>query len=373
MAATENQGLGSQVAEHYNKLEETGLEKRAQSRIFHMRNFNNWIKSMAINDAMQRIQDDRGRDAATSVLDLGSGKGGDLLKWRKARIRKLVCADIAATSVEQCETRYKDMKERAQRERHNDEIFSAQFIAADCTKQRLKDLYSDSSIQFDLTSCQFSFHYGFESLAQAETILQNACECLRPGGYFIGTTPNSYDLVKRLRKSDGMKFGNDVYSVTFCTEDKHNLPLFGAKYDFHLEGVVDCPEFLVYFPLVEKMAEKYNMKLVYHKSFHEFFEENVQKGDGRGLLGRMNALEPYPAEEGTDLVSSNALSYTAAQATLEKVQKKREEMGNPDQRTDDRGRRWNYTNKVGTLSREEWEATSLYCVFAFQKQKPGGS
>ena len=47
---------------------------------------------------------------------------------------------------------------------------------------------------------------------------------------------------KRLRKSDGMKFGNDVYSVTFCTEDKHNLPLFGAKYDFHLEGVVDCPE-----------------------------------------------------------------------------------------------------------------------------------
>jgi hypothetical protein len=23
------------------------------------------------------------------------------------------------------------------------------------------------------------------------------------------------------------------------------VPLFGAKYKFHLEGVVDCPEFLV--------------------------------------------------------------------------------------------------------------------------------
>ena len=42
--------------------------------------------------------------------------------------------DIAQTSVEQCESRYKEMKERAQRERHNDEIFGAQFIAADCTK-----------------------------------------------------------------------------------------------------------------------------------------------------------------------------------------------------------------------------------------------
>ena len=39
------------------------------------------------------------------------------------------------------------------------------------------------------------------------------------------------------------------------------------------------------------MAEKFNMKLVYHKSFNEFFEENVKKGDGRGLLGRMQALE----------------------------------------------------------------------------------
>ena len=41
---------------------------------------------------MRRIEDDRGRNAATSVLDLASGKGGDLLKWRKAHIKTLVCA-----------------------------------------------------------------------------------------------------------------------------------------------------------------------------------------------------------------------------------------------------------------------------------------
>ena len=61
-----------------------------------------------------------------------------------------------------------------------------------------------------------------------------------------------YVCRKRLRASDSMSFGNDVYSVTFHGEDKDNLPLFGAKYDFHLEGVVDCPEFLVHFPLLEK-------------------------------------------------------------------------------------------------------------------------
>ena len=56
---------------------------------------------------------------------------------------------------------------------------------------------------------------------------------------------------KRLRESDSMSFGNDVYQVTYLGEDKENIPLFGAKYDFHLEGVVDCPEFLVHFPLLE--------------------------------------------------------------------------------------------------------------------------
>ena len=57
---------------------------------------------------------------------------------------------------------------------------------------------------------------------------------------------------RRLRDSKDMSFGNDVYRVTFDGEDKTNLPLFGCKYNFHLEGVVDCPEFLVFFPVLEK-------------------------------------------------------------------------------------------------------------------------
>ena len=62
-----------------------------------------------------------------------------------------------------------------------------------------------------------------------------------------------FHFSKRARNSsDGRSFGNEVYSVSFDGENTENLPLFGAKYDFHLEGVVDCPEFLVYFPAFEK-------------------------------------------------------------------------------------------------------------------------
>ena len=50
---------------------------------------------------------------------------------------------------------------------------------------------------------------------QAECMLQNASECLKPGGYFIGTTPDSFDIVQRIRKNgeDANSAGNSIYSV----------------------------------------------------------------------------------------------------------------------------------------------------------------
>lgn len=43
----------------------------------------------------------------------------------------MLFSDIAAVSVEQCQSRYDDMRRRSH---GNERIFSAQFITADCTK-----------------------------------------------------------------------------------------------------------------------------------------------------------------------------------------------------------------------------------------------
>ena len=55
---------------------------------------------------------------------------------------------------------------------------------------------------------------------------------------------------KRLKKSEENSFGNDVYNIEF--EKKEDFDIFGTKYHFKLHEVVDCPEFLVHFPIVEK-------------------------------------------------------------------------------------------------------------------------
>lgn len=334
------EGHSSTVAAHYNELKEVGLEMRSQSRIFYLRNFNNWVKSVLIGEFLEKVRQKKKRDI--TVLDLGCGKGGDLLKWRKGRINKLVCVDIADVSVKQCQQRYEDMKTRS---RGNEYIFNAEFITADCSKELLTDRYRDPEMCFDICSCQFVCHYSFETYEQADMMLRNACERLSPGGYYIGTTPNSFELIRRLEASETESFGNEIYTVTF--QKKGDYPLFGCKYDFHLEGVVDVPEFLVYFPLLNEMAKKYNMKLVYKKTFLEFYEEKIKNSENKMLLKRMQALEPYPTSENSRLTSEKVDDYEHVAQYMKNTQARL---------------------PLGTLSKPEWEATSIYVVFAFEKQ-----
>ncbi|XP_017775449.1 PREDICTED: mRNA cap guanine-N7 methyltransferase [Nicrophorus vespilloides] len=331
-------GYASVIETHYNKLEEKGLDERNKSRIVYMRNFHNWIKSMQINEYIVKIKDSKRHNVPIRVLDMCCGKGGDLLKWRKAGISHLICSDIAAVSLDQCKSRYETNK-------RNGSSYSIELIHADCTKVRLREKYADPSIKLDLVSCQFAFHYSFESLPQAECMIRNAAECLNPGGYFIGTIPDANELMSRRNKAGMNKFGNDVYKVSFeCDTDRP--PLFGARYNFHLDGVVHCPEFLVHFPTLTELAKKYGLKLVNKEKFYNTFER--LKLEGRNLLSNMSSLETYPSDQSTVGTSPN--DYTHAENFLKQ--------NNEDRRM-----------KIGTLSKSEWEVSSIYLSFAFEKVK----
>lgn len=313
------------VATHYNSLEEKGLAERFKSKIFFMRNFNNWTKSMLINEFLEKLRKADSR-RQIKVLDMCCGKGGDLLKWQKSNIAHLICTDIADVSVNQAEERYLKMRERQPR------IFSAEFLTADATHVSQRERYRDPDIGIDLTSCQFAFHYCFESLGQAEQMLKNASELLRPGGYFIGTIPDANEIMKRSRAADSAEFGNDIYQIKLQFDTAKPPPLFGAKYDFHLEEVVDCPEFLVHFPTFVKLAEVYGLKLVQRYSFEDYYYKSITQG--KPLVEKMRALETY-------FIGSEQLSY----AGDEEYQHAKDLV---EEKTNGKGR-------VGTLSRSEWE------------------
>jgi mRNA (guanine-N7-)-methyltransferase len=126
---------------------------------------------------------------------------GDLRKYKIGNISRLVCTDIASTSVDQCRDRYSQMK--------RGRIFDCDFIVADSTRDRLRDRFTDP-IKFDMVSVQFVLHYSFESLAQAERMLRNISENMKIGGFWIGTTTDADQLVVRARRAKSRTFGNEV-------------------------------------------------------------------------------------------------------------------------------------------------------------------
>jgi hypothetical protein len=113
------------VRQHYNEREERGRGARQESRIFRLRKFNNWIKSVLIakflpDQTEEEIDEDRG----LFVLDIGCGKGGDLGKWQKQpTVQAYVGVDIAEVSVMHAEQRAAGLRGRR---------FSTRFFSMDC-------------------------------------------------------------------------------------------------------------------------------------------------------------------------------------------------------------------------------------------------
>lgn len=361
----------SVVASHYNALPEIGIQKRNDSRILHLRNLNNWMKSMLISDFLDQLATDGCKSAR--VLDLCCGKGGDLRKWRIGGIREILMTDIAAISLQDCRDRYHNLRDR----RTGQLPFRANFVVADLSEIVLRDhLPEKAPTEFDLASCQFALHYSFRSEKCARQFLQNATEMIRPGGYFIGTVPNACAIMQFLRQANGT-YTNQVCSISTVPtnptsndgEPSNNLstdtgeteqttvlsnppPLFGAQIQFNLEGVVNCPEYLCYFPLLKRMLEELDMELVYAYNFPEAIRHYLtERGrEAMDLMQRMNALETVKAEQ---LEGRDAEEYGPAIAKLQ------EQRGSDEK-----------NHIVGTLSRSEWEVVTMYKAFGFRKKAP---
>ena len=126
------------------------------------------------------------------VLEIGCGKGGDLLKWEKAGIDTLLGLDIAAVSIEHAQDRY--------RSHRNGYKFKAEFKALDCFTPELESVVGNR--KFDLCSIQFAFHYAFETEDKVRESIKTISSCLSRNGIFFGTIPNSRFIVKSLRYND---------------------------------------------------------------------------------------------------------------------------------------------------------------------------
>ncbi|KAK9485568.1 mRNA capping enzyme-domain-containing protein [Lipomyces starkeyi] len=261
--------IDSVVRQHYNARPDQGVAQRQYSPIIKLKSFNNFIKSVLIKRFANR--DD-------VVLDMGCGKGGDLLKWDIAGIRGYIGIDVADVSINQATERYNNMRRRR---------FWAEFFTGDAFGMPLPAYLPSDMHQavfpVDIVSMQFCMHYAFENEQKARQMLENVSKSLRRGGKFIGTIPSSDAIIDHIAKlPPGKKeWGNSVYSVRFYNDPPRNgifRPPYGQRYSFFLEDAVeDVPEYVVPFEIFRAMAEDYKLELIYRKGFHDVFEDETSE------------------------------------------------------------------------------------------------
>jgi mRNA (guanine-N7-)-methyltransferase len=86
-------------AEFYETQQKTNNQIRNVSPIIFLRNFQNFIKAMLISEVTFKIP-------GLSVLDLCCGRGGDMVKWKKANVAHYVGLDFSDSSITEAQTRY---------------------------------------------------------------------------------------------------------------------------------------------------------------------------------------------------------------------------------------------------------------------------
>jgi mRNA (guanine-N7-)-methyltransferase len=253
------------VRNHYNQRPDQGIHRRRDSPIIKLRTFNNWVKAVLINKFTRR---------GNVVLDIGCGKGGDLLKWGKEGCAGFIGIDVADVSVSQAKHRYNQVR---------DKTFWADFRVGDAFEQNVEDIVQPEAFPVDIVSSQFCLHYAFESESRVRKVLSNITRALKPGGTFIGTIPNSDVINKHIRKlgPTELKWGNSIYSVEFENPPPRDgifNPIYGHKYRFFLEDAVgNIPEYVVPFDAFKKLAEEdFGLELIYKKSFLRMFDEELE-------------------------------------------------------------------------------------------------
>ena len=171
-----------------------------------------------------------------SLIDFSVGKAGDLSKWSNAHLGFVFGADISRDNIENkhdgaC-ARY--LKAR----RDNRGVPYCLFVNANSSlnirsgiamfTEKGKEIaqsvfgeipkddklgpavvrqYGKGSKGFDVGSCQFALHYFFENNDTLQGFLRNVSECVKEGGYFIGTCYDGkkiFDALKDKRRGQSI-------------------------------------------------------------------------------------------------------------------------------------------------------------------------
>ena len=213
-----------------------------------MRKFHNQKK----NELISKYTRDK------TVLDLGFGKGGDLLKYSNAKTKFIFGVEPNNENLDEAKRRYADKKNNFQ--------VGVKFI--NCKAQDLSDINEAMEYKkVDVVSSFFSLTFFFEREKELNALINTIAGNTKIGGYMIGTTMSGDELYKVFKGLSKIEYPG-CYRIDKYYDDDDGEDL-GKKIVIHLEDtiVTEQTEYLVFFNIFKERMEKRGFVLIESEFF----------------------------------------------------------------------------------------------------------
>ena len=268
-----------------------------------LRFFHNWIKSNMIYMYCSKKTLLDNSIVSMDVLEMGLGRGGDLMKFYHAKVKSVVAIDVNESSIfsgsDGAISRYNVMKKKMP---HFPKMF---FIVADAGQKfdyvnqssigsmndqnvkLLKQIFgnddkTDKFFTFDVINAQFMIHYLLKNDNTWSNFISNVNKYLRTDGYLLITTldgniVNSSFKDNHISKNYISKEGEN--KILFDIVKKYNSfdeADIGLQIDVHLpmfmdEGVYQSEYLVKPSFIINQLKTRCNMRLVETESFQNLY------------------------------------------------------------------------------------------------------
>jgi len=167
-----------------------------------MRKYHNKIKEYLYNTYAKNCE---------SLLELCSGRGGDLQKWSYNNIKSVRGFDISEKNINECLRRIGGMDKKL-----HPYIDNYKFSKLDLSQDNTDIAFSIGN-SFDVVCCQFGFHYFFKSETTFKNIQNFINTALKDNGVFIMTI------------MDDASFNTLLQEKSIAYKDMNGEPLYLLK------------------------------------------------------------------------------------------------------------------------------------------------
>ena len=299
------------------KIDATTIAKEKQKDVYYqkitdeaapLRNFNNYVKSTMIFTYCSPKKLINGNIKKLNILDLGSGRGGDLMKFYHSKgINKYIGIDIDANGITSSSdgaiSRYNNFRKKFPDFPKMNFIIGDVGLELNYESQKNSNNYSSNTNDnliinnfglnnkdtkkemFDIFNCQLMIHFLFKDEFTWNNFCKNINNYLNYDGYVLITCLDGNIIHEKFIKNSGKIShfyeinGNKKKLFEFISkyEEKiFNKENVGLKYDAFVSMIKDDnnydTEYLVKDKfIIESLNKKCDLKLIEQENFHNIF------------------------------------------------------------------------------------------------------